>query len=106
MYKRQPFKLYRSAVVTALANPKATLFFTALFPQFIDQGAALFPQFLILTGIFMALSLLSLSLYAALASRAKGMLARPEWSRWVSRVVGVTFIGFGAAILAMRRQTA
>ncbi|CAI8735009.1 LysE family translocator [Pseudomonas sp. P5_152] len=101
-----PFKLYRSAVVTALANPKATLFFTALFPQFIDQGAALFPQFLILTGIFMALSLLSLSLYAALASRAKGMLARPEWSRWVSRVVGVTFIGFGAAILAMRRQTA
>ena len=101
-----PFKLYRSAVVTALANPKATLFFTALFPQFIDQGAALFPQFLILTGIFMALSLLSLSLYAALASRAKGVLARPELSRWVSRVVGVTFIGFGAAILAMRRQTA
>ncbi|MFJ3077247.1 LysE family translocator [Pseudomonas sp. NPDC087029] len=99
-------KLYRSAFFTALSNPKATLFFTALFPQFIDQGAALFPQFLILTAIFMTLSVSSLSLYAALASRAKGVLQRPEWSRWVSRGVGATFIGFAAGILAMRRQTA
>ena len=74
--------------------------------QFIDQGAALFPQFMILTAIFMALSVSSLSLYAALASRAKGLLVRPELARWVSRVVGVTFIGFGTAILAIRRQTA
>lgn len=77
-----------------------------MFPQFIDQGAALLPQFLILTSIFMALSVSSLSVYAALASRAKGVLTRPALSRWVSRVVGSTFIGFGAAILTMRRQAA
>lgn len=90
-----PLKLYKSAFLTAVTNPKATMFFTALFPQF-----------LILTGIFVALSLVSLSLYAALAARAKGVLTRPSLSRWVSRVVGTTFIGFGAAILAMRRQGA
>ena len=101
-----PMKLYKSAFLTAVTNPKATMFFTALFPQFIDQGAALLPQFLALTGIFVALSLVSLSLYAALAARAKGVLTRPSLSRWVSRVVGTTFIGFGAAILAMRRQGA
>ncbi|RCL24794.1 LysE family translocator [Pseudomonas sp. AFG_SD02_1510_Pfu_092] len=101
-----PLKLYKSAFFTAVTNPKATMFFTALFPQFIDQGAALLPQFLILTGIFVSLSLVSLSLYAALAARAKGVLTRPALSRWVSRVVGTTFIGFGAAILAMRRQGA
>lgn len=101
-----PMKLYKSAFLTAVTNPKATMFFTALFPQFIDQGAALLPQFLILTGIFVALSLVSLTLYAALASRAKGVLTRPSLSRWVSRVVGTTFIGFGAAILTMRRQSA
>lgn len=99
-------KLFKSAFLTAVTNPKATMFFTALFPQFIDQDAALLPQFLILTSIFMALSVSSLSVYAALASRAKGVLTRPALSRWVSRVVGTTFIGFGAAILAMRRQTA
>lgn len=99
-------KLYKSAFLTAVTNPKATMFFTALFPQFIDQDAALLPQFLILTSIFMALSVSSLSVYAALASRAKGVLTRPALSRWVSRVVGSTFIGFGAAILTMRRQAA
>ncbi|MGF0237311.1 LysE family translocator [Rhodococcus sp. IEGM1300] len=100
------FKLYKSAFLTAVTNPKATMFFTALFPQFIDQNETLLPQFLILTSIFMALSVVSLSLYAAIACRAKGVLARPELSRWVSRVVGSTFICFGAAILTMRRQAA
>ncbi|MBK5408967.1 LysE family translocator [Pseudomonas sp. TH34] len=99
-------KLFKSAFLTAVTNPKATMFFTALFPQFIDQSAALLPQFLILTSIFMALSVSSLSIYAALASRAKGLLIRPALSRWVNRVVGATFIGFGAAILTIRRQTA
>ncbi|NWB95481.1 LysE family translocator [Pseudomonas gingeri] len=97
-------KLYKSAFLTAATNPKATMFFTALFPQFIDQSAALLPQFLILTSIFMALSLTSLSVYAALASRAKGLLIRPVFSKWLNRVVGSTFIGFGAAVLSMRRQ--
>lgn len=103
-HKPTPLKLYKSAFLTAVTNPKATLFFTALFPQFIDKSAALLPQFLMLTVIFMMLSVVSLTLYAALASRAKGVLTRPELSRWVNRVVGTTFIGFGAAILAMRRQ--
>jgi len=98
-------KLFKAAFLTAVTNPKATMFFTALFPQFIDQGAALLPQFLMLTSIFMVLSVSSLTLYAALASRAKGVLTRPAVSRWVSRVVGTTFIGFGTAILTMRRQT-
>ncbi|MNJ19433.1 Homoserine/homoserine lactone efflux protein [compost metagenome] len=104
--KPSRMKLYKSAFLTAATNPKATMFFTALFPQFIDQGAALLPQFLLLTSIFMALSLASLSVYAALASRAKGVLTRPAFSVWISRLVGSTFIGFGAAILAMRRQAA
>jgi len=99
-------KLFRSAFLTAATNPKATMFFSALFPQFLDQSAALLPQFLLLTSIFMGLSLTSLTLYAALASRAKGVLTRPRFSLWVSRAVGSTFIFFGAAILTMRRQAA
>ena len=99
-------KLFKSAFLTAATNPKATIFFTALFPQFIDQSAALVPQFFILTLIFMALSLISLSIYALLASRAKGVLTRPAFTKWVNRVVGSTFIFFGSAILTMRRQTA
>ncbi|MNH24154.1 Homoserine/homoserine lactone efflux protein [compost metagenome] len=104
--KPSRLKLFKSAFLTAATNPKATMFFSALFPQFIDQSAALLPQFLLLTSIFMGLSLTSLSLYAGLASRAKGVLTRPRFSLWVSRAVGSTFIFFGAAILTMRRQGA
>ncbi|WAH56279.1 LysE family translocator [Pseudomonas silvicola] len=99
-------KLFKSAFFTAASNPKATMFFTALFPQFIDQNAPMLAQFLVLTLIFMGLSITSLSLYAALASQAKGVLTRPRFARWVSRVVGSTFIFFGTAILSMRRQVA
>jgi threonine/homoserine/homoserine lactone efflux protein len=102
----KPSRLFKSAFLTAATNPKATMFFSALFPQFLDQSAALLPQFLLLTSIFMGLSLTSLTLYAALASRAKGVLTRPRFSLWVSRAVGSTFIFFGAAILTMRRQAA
>jgi threonine/homoserine/homoserine lactone efflux protein len=101
-----PWKLYKLAFLTAVTNPKAVLFFTALFPQFINQHGALLPQFMVLTLIFMALSALSLTLYALLAAQAKGLLARPTFSKWVDRVVGSTFIAFGTLLLTMRRQTA
>jgi len=44
------------------------------------------------------------ALNAALASRVKSVLTRPDLSRWLNRVVGSIFICFGAAILTMRRQ--
>ena len=68
--------LYREAFLTAATNPKAVLFFTALFPQFVNAQAALVPQFFILTGIFMGISYTAHMSYALLASRAKGFLLR------------------------------
>jgi len=97
-------RLFVEAVLTASTNPKPILFFTALFPQFLDDRAALLPQFLVLTGLFMSLSVLSLLTYATLASRARHLLARPRFSLWVNRSVGTIFVGFGAALLALRRQ--
>ncbi|MDR3479319.1 MAG: LysE family translocator [Burkholderiaceae bacterium] len=96
--------LYREAFLTAATNPKAVLFFTALFPQFVNAQAALLPQFFILTGIFMCLSYTAHMSYALLASRAKGFLLRPALAKWMNRVVGTVFISFGALLLALRRQ--
>ena len=85
-------------------NPKPILFFTALFPQFLDPRAALLPQFLVLTGLFMALSFASLVGYTLLAARARSVLARPRLSLWIGRGVGAIFVGFGTALLTLRRQ--
>ena len=98
--------LYREAFLTAATNPKAILFFTALFPQFINAQAPLVPQFFILTGIFLTLSYAAHMSYALLASRAKGFLLKPALAKWMNRAVGTVFISFGALLLALRRQAA
>lgn len=97
------WRLYREAVGLALTNPKAVLFFTALFPQFLTPDAALLPQFLTLTGIFMGLSMLSLMGYALLGRQARGFLLRPMLVRWLNRTIGGIFIGFGVLLLTVRR---
>ena len=96
-------RLYREAFLVATTNPKAILFFTALFPQFIDSRAPLLAQFLILTGIFMAISFASLLAYAFVARRARHLFVQPIFARWGKRLVGTVFIGFGAALLTLRR---
>ena len=96
--------LYREAFLTAATNPKAILFFTALFPQFVNAQAPMVPQFFILTGIFMCISYLTHMSYAMLAARAKGFLLKPTLAKWMNRVVGTVFISFGGLLLALRRQ--
>ena len=98
--------LYREGFLIAATNPKAVLFFTALFPQFIDAKAPVLPQFLILTGIFMAISYVSHLGYAMIASRAKGALLRPFFATWLNRIIGAAFVFFGALLLVLRRQAA
>jgi threonine/homoserine/homoserine lactone efflux protein len=41
--------LYWQGFITSAANPKAVIFFAALFPQFLSLEQALFPQFLVLS---------------------------------------------------------
>ncbi len=98
-----PRKLYMEAFFTAVTNPKAVLFFTALFPQFVSSQDPLAPQFFTLTGIFMALSYTTHLSYALLASRARNLLLKPLFAKWMNRIVGSVFIGFGTLLLALRR---
>ena len=46
---RGRFQLFTQAYLLAITNPKAILFFSALFPQFISAKSPLLPQFFILT---------------------------------------------------------
>jgi len=98
--------LYREGFLIAATNPKAVLFFTALFPQFIDAQQALLPQFVLLTAIFMLISYAAHLGYATVAAHARGALLRPFFAKWINRIVGAVFVGFGALLLALRRQAA
>lgn len=91
-----PKTLWLQGFFTSAANPKAVVFFAALFPQFIAAEAAFWPQFLILSATYIAMDGLFLSAYGLgstwVAKRFKGS-ARA----WVERIGGGFMIG--AAVL-------
>jgi homoserine/homoserine lactone efflux protein len=100
---RGALALYLEATFVAGLNPKPILFFTALFPQFLNAAEPLLPQFFILTGIFMGLSLPSLLAYGLLARRARRLFQQPRAVRWINRAVGSVFVAFGVALLRLKR---
>jgi len=88
-------KIFLQALGVALSNPKAIVFLTALFPQFIDVKKALPPQFSALIVVLMFFSFSFLMLYALLAHRAKSWVSNKARVNWVNKTGGSLFIGFG-----------
>lgn len=69
--------LYVQGFVTSAANPKAVVFFAALFPQFISTDAAFWPQFVILSGTYVTIDALFLTLYGSSANWVARRLSAP-----------------------------
>lgn len=97
--------LYVKGLLVGASNPKALLFFTAFFPQFIDPAAAQLPQFLVLGATFVGFELFWLMFYASFASRIGPWLRVRGRAKWFNRLSGTVFIG-AAALLAMVKRAA
>jgi threonine/homoserine/homoserine lactone efflux protein len=89
-------------MLVALTNPKAILFFTALFPQFLRSDQALVPQFVILTSTFMAFSFLTLMVYGMLAHAVRTWFADEHRAAWFNRVTGGVFFSLGLGLLRLK----
>jgi homoserine/homoserine lactone efflux protein len=91
-------KLFLQALGVAVSNPKAIVFLTALFPQFIVIDNALVPQFTLLIATLMGFSFFFLMGYALLAHTAKSWLSRPDRIKAFQRTSGTVFVGFGVLL--------
>ena len=98
-------KSFVQGVLVALSNPKAVLFFTALFPQFVDVTRPIAIQFFILTATFMLFSFLVLIVYALSARSARGWFENGNRALWFNRISGTTFIALGLGMLRLRNRT-
>lgn len=96
-------KVLLQAFGVAVSNPKAIVFLTALFPQFLAVDRALAPQFAALIAVLMTFSFAFLMSYALLAHKAKRWLFRPGRVRTFSRTSGAVFIGFGLLLATSKR---
>ncbi|MEM7763048.1 MAG: LysE family translocator [Pseudomonadota bacterium] len=92
--------LWLRGFVTSAANPKAVVFFAALFPQFLSADAPLAPQMVILGGTYLLVDGCFLAVYGKgaswLAARLKG-----QYRAWIERGAGVSLIA-AAVMLGLR----
>lgn len=89
----------------AITNPKPILFFTAIFPQFLDTKTDVLPQFFIMTTIFLFISFFSLCIYAFLANKSKTWLEDKNRMIWFHKITGGIFIGMGIGLLQLKNQS-
>lgn len=96
--------LYREGLLLALSNPKAILFITALFPQFIGHEQPLLPQLILLSLTFMGMSFCALMTYAVAGHLVGGNLACTMQSARLRRATGSLFIAMGAGLLTLKAK--
>ena len=97
-------RLFRQGFLVGASNPKALLFFGALFPQFITPQEAHLPQFLILGFTFVFFELGWLTIYALGAARARSWLEQPRRARLFNRATGIVFLAAAGLLASSKRN--
>lgn len=80
------WRVLREGFIVGVANPKSVVFFAAVLPQFIDRSAGHVPvQLLLLGAVFLAVALVSDTVWALAAGSARSWFERsprgcPTWA--------------------------
>lgn len=93
-------QLWFRGFVTSAANPKAVVFFAALFPQFLNPQQSLAPQIAILGATYIIIDGSFLASYGKGASWIARKL-QSHYKAWVDRAAGASLI-FAAVLLGLR----
>jgi threonine/homoserine/homoserine lactone efflux protein len=102
---QSPMKVWASAFVSNVLNPKAALFFVAVLPQFVTESAPVLPQILVLGGADIVLGCVFWTVFTFTVSRLRGLLQRRRARITLDAASGTALIGLGAA-LALNNRTA
>ncbi|NQZ83447.1 MAG: LysE family transporter [Colwellia sp.] len=93
-----PIKMYFQSFLVTAGNPKAIVFFGAVFPQFIDSSMPITPQAIILVSICALCAFCCFMVYAIGGQKASFLFSTNTVGVYVKRVIGSTFIGSGLAL--------
>lgn len=88
--------LWLRGFVSSAANPKAVIFFAALFPQFIDPEQNALPQVVVLGATYLVVDGLFLAAYGLAASRI-GVYVKQS-RHWLDRIAGGLLIAVAIAL--------
>ena len=92
----------QSAFVTA-GNPKAIIFFTAVFPQFINPDAPYLSQFFILVSTCILSAFCCFMIYAIGGQKIASLFSNTSVMKYIQKTIGGTFIGAGIGLAVSNR---
>lgn len=97
----KPWRVLLQGFLVGVSNPKTIVFFVAVLPQFVDYAAGGIPlQLLVLGTIFVAIALVTDSVWALAAGVARDWFARsPRRISTLGATGGVFMIGVGIGSL-------
>ena len=98
--QRSAKSLYWQGFITSAVNPKAVIFFAALFPQFINPTEPLLLQFTILSVTYLVTDGIFLSFYGKFSELIAKKLRR-SFSKYFDKVSG-TFLIIAAILLGFK----
>jgi threonine/homoserine/homoserine lactone efflux protein len=81
------------------------VFFTALFPQFINTSEPLLTQYLIFAITFTIMEFSWLTIYSYLGARSSNWLLKKGRAKYFNRITGGVFIGAGVFLSASSRAS-
>jgi len=97
------FTWMRRGLLTNLLNPKVGVFYVSFLPQFLPAGVAPAPFIFLLAVIHAALGLTWSACLIGATRPIAGALKRAGVVRWLDRVTGGVFLGFGVRLALERR---
>ncbi len=95
---------FTSGFIVGSSNPKAIVFFTALFPQFIDPSASLFTQYIVFASTFVVFELSWLIFYGLLGVKTSDWLFAKGRAKLFNRLTGGVFISAGVMLSTAHRS--
>lgn len=98
-----PRSMFKQAFTVGISNPKDLLFFSALFPQFIDMSLPQLPQLVILALTWAIIDFSFVMIYASLANVLAPKLTESKKLHWFDRFSGAIFISL-AGLLVTRNN--
>jgi threonine/homoserine/homoserine lactone efflux protein len=87
----------------AIGNPKAIIFFTALFPQFINQQGQQLPQFIVMVVTLSVIAFVCFMTYAIGGHQIGHLLKRASARKIFNRLISCTFVGIGLSLAVSKR---
>jgi len=97
-------KRYREGLLTNALNPKISVFYFAVLPQFIKAGDPVLLKSLLMTFCHYVMGVIWLGGIAICAGQLRSVLIRPRVKATLEGVSGLAMIGFGARLALARAR--